>query len=536
MVMRKLLAGALTAGMMLSLIPATAMADTKGWVEDDYGWYYYTSDTEYLKETWQEIDGSWYYFLESGVMARSMWVFIEGRLYHFDKRGHMEKNKWVDCGREIAGYDDDLNPIYEGGSQWRYVGSNGAAYAGWKKINGSWYYFEEDDTGYSSNHGLMATGTKWIDRDLYCFSNNGKMVSGAWFEEDGVWYFPGSDGKVTGGWKKIGSKWYLFNEQFDSIYGMSSGATIDWIDDYNFECWMLDDNGALTSKTGWVQSRDARDQDDSTQCWYYVKAGGKCVSSDWVKSNGKWYYFDMFGRMVADKTGVLINDKAYDFASSGACKNPDSGRKVTGWTAVWDEWDEEYDWAYGDKDGNVYKEKWLSYGGKDYYFYDDGTMYSDIPQILIDGKPYSFAEDGKATDLAGSKTGWIETESGRCYIGSDGKACTGWKQISGKWYYFSEFDGRAYTDGWTMEDGTYTFKDDGEMATGWYKSRDIWYYMDKSGKRYSDRWLSYSGSWYYFAAWGEMIRDCTYLVKGCGYDFDADGKCLNPNKPHVVVI
>ncbi|WP_185752561.1 hypothetical protein [Butyrivibrio sp. AE2032] len=43
---KKMLAGALTAGMMLSFIPATAMAGSKGWVEDDQGWRYYVSDSK----------------------------------------------------------------------------------------------------------------------------------------------------------------------------------------------------------------------------------------------------------------------------------------------------------------------------------------------------------------------------------------------------------------------------------------------------------------------------------------------------------
>ena len=60
--------------------------------------------------------------------------------------------------------------------------------------------------------------------------------------------------------------------------------------------------------------------------------------------------------------------------------------------------------------------------------------------------------------------------------------------------------------------------------------------MDKSGKRYSDRWLSYSGSWYYFAEWGEMINGSDYIINGYGYRFDEDGKCTNPDKPFAVIV
>jgi len=41
MKIKKLLACALTAGMMLSFMPATAMADSEGWVEEKKGFYPY---------------------------------------------------------------------------------------------------------------------------------------------------------------------------------------------------------------------------------------------------------------------------------------------------------------------------------------------------------------------------------------------------------------------------------------------------------------------------------------------------------------
>ena len=195
-----------------------------------------------------------------------------------------------------------------------------------------------------------------------------------------------------------------------------------------------------------------------------------------------------------------------------------------------------YGWAYGDKNGNIYKEKWLTYGGSKYYFDSDGCMYRKKNECLIDGKPYSFDEDGKATDLAGGKTGWIDTADGKVYVGSDGKAYSGWNQISGKWYYFSEYDGTVCTGLWEIDRAFYAFRDNGEMVTGWYEYNGNWYYADKNGKLYADKWLNYRGSWYYFSEWAVMSNSYHFVVKGYGYNFDGSGKCLNPDKPFAVVI
>ena len=529
MVMRKLLAGALTAGMMLSFIPATAMAANKGWVEGDYGWRYYTSDTDYLKDTWQEIDGHWFYFYEDGCMARNSWVFIGGKLYHFNEKGHMEKNKWVEGEKWVDYYDENGKPVYSKPT-WRFVGSDGAAYAGWKKIGGSWYYFDNENTGYGSLYGTMYSGLRSVDWDLYFFGDDGKMKTKCWAkDEEGGWHYFGSDGKGCEDWQQINGKWYLFNGFSYYTHSMCTGASMDWSTD-KLKVWVLEDNGVLTTKKGWYQDKTSKE-------WYYIKSGGQCITSEWFQSSGKWYYFDCYGRMVADKTNFLINDKTYDFASSGVCKNPDSGRKVTGWLEVWSDWREDKYWVLGDKNGKIHRDEIVTYGGSKYYFDYDGFMLTGYGAYLIDGKVYSIAEDGKVTDLAGSKKGWLETDEGRCYIGSDGKAYTGWQQIGGKWYRFSTFDGTAYTHVWDIGDeGLYVFKDNGEMATGWYFCDNNWYYANSNGRLNVGKWVNIRGSWYYFNAWGEMIRDCTYLVKGNGYDFDADGKCLNPNKPHVVVI
>jgi len=516
---RKMLVGALTAGMMLSFIPSSVMAGSTGWVEDESGWRYYTSETEYLCDTWKQIGGYWYYFFEDGIMSCDDWVAVGGKLYHFDQSGHMERNKWIKGkGKQ---------------PKWRYVGSDGVICSGWKKIDGCWYYFNElKSGGFRSDYGEMMTGILSINSEYYYLDDSGKMRTDCWAKDKyDKWYYFGSDGKIAEGWKKIDGKWYLFEDYSRNRNGMSTGTARIWVNDC-WEYWVLEDDGVLTTKTGWYLSTK-----NSRSDWYYIKSGGKCAVSEWINSNGKWYYFDVYGRMVADKTDYIINNKAYDFSSDGYCINPYSGRTVIGWLETWGEWSGSKELFYGGEDGIIYREKWLSYEGNEYYFDNYGYLNNSSMPKLIDGKIYTFDRNGKATDLTGNNTGWVELDIGRAYIGSDGKAYTGWHQIDGKWYFFDRYTGFACVGKRYADDNCYFFKDNGEMAIGWVKSNGKWYYAGPGGKLYIERWFNYKGSWYYFDDNGHMLDDKStdYYIEGCEYEFDEDGRCLNPYTPKAAI-
>ena len=60
---------------------------------------------------------------------------------------------------------------------------------------------------------------------------------------------------------------------------------------------------------------------------------------------------------------------------------------------------------------------------------------------------------------------WVENQNGARMWVQDGKAQTGWQQISGKWYYFDE---------------------SGTMLTGWHKIDGKWYYLDQTGRMATD--------------------------------------------------
>ena len=78
-------------------------------------------------------------------------------------------------------------------------GSNNGLTVGWKKINGSWYYFKSDG---SKATGWLKDGSTW-----YYLKSSGEMQTG-WLKENGVWYYLDSSGAMKTGWYQVSGKWY----------------------------------------------------------------------------------------------------------------------------------------------------------------------------------------------------------------------------------------------------------------------------------------------------------------------------------------
>ncbi len=414
MQIKKLLASALTAGLMLSFIPAASMADSTGW-QGNYsdGWRYYTSDSDYVKNDWKKIEGEWYYFDGSGYMQTGWlksgntwyylrsngsmisdsWEIIGGKLYCFNSSGAMEANKWINCGEyyvggqleEMCWHEDTAEVVaqYRGKKLWRYVGSDGAAYTGWKKVDGEWYHFNDTeykdgymldtDSYHQGAYAVMTYGT-FTDAEtdaIYHTDGDGKYLRSGWtqgvsFYAPQDWYYFGSDGKMYIGWHQINGKWYYFGGD-DWESGFMCRGRIETYEN-GYEIWVLDENGAM--QTGWCRAEGGR--------WFYARSNGSCYHEEWLYDGGKWYYFNNIGRMYEKVTNLEINGKGYDFDSSGACTNP-SGRKITGW------YERKYDSQH----------RYVDWESNDWSYFDsDGNKIVDTQNYLIDGKYYDFDAKG----------------------------------------------------------------------------------------------------------------------------------------------
>ena len=237
------------------------------WVKETYtyegstytDWYYMLSSGKGASG-WQKIGGVWYYFDPDAddVMVSGGMRQIDGKWYYFKDSGALYTG-W----KELGGIDGDGNPF----SFWAYFTSNGAVQDAWKKINGSWYYFEDIvmlsgglvqfgdyEYYYFKDSGAMATGWQKLTDDsgetvwLY-FTSSGAMKMNGWQKDNGSWYYFQNGGYYAGGLYEISGKYYYFK-----------------------------DSGAMF--TGWKYLEGA---------WRYFGSYGMIINGE-VKDGGKQYY------------------------------------------------------------------------------------------------------------------------------------------------------------------------------------------------------------------------------------------------------
>ena len=211
---------------------------------------------------------------------------------------------------------------------------------------------------------------------------------------------------------------------------------------------------------------------------------------------------------------------------------------VTSMAAGENGWKKEDGSWYYYKDGEKVKDQWIKDGGKWYYLYSTGEMAADT--VIPDSEYKSFYYVGKDGAMI-SKQGWRKitftnegvTRTYWMYIKKGGALTTGWKKISGKWYYFAiiMLTGEMLPGGTAIEGKYYFFNKDGSMKSKcWAKDTEgYWYYLTKSGAAQTG-WKLSGGKWYYLdpAEYGRCVTDDWKEVDGKWYEFDANGVCLNP--------
>ena len=496
MKLRNLLTIALAAAFVF-VAPITAKAEvTEGWQQESKGWWYQIAD-----ENGQAS------YLKDGIYT------IEGKDYYFDENGWM-KTGWIKDAYSYDTYyyewDDNDNyvkvPCKESGVDWLYANKSGEIQYGWQKIDGEWYYFNiydgvmfEDGTyeiypvvtdEYGTDYDYSAEPT------LYHFAASGEMTTG-WYYHDyptggGSWYYSNNSGAVYTGWQKIGGEWYYFDawgrmessySSYDPFYDYEN-AEVDEDGYYDYDTvdmYYFKDNGAMV--TGWYNYAPETTYGD----WVYCNSDGT-VYDGWLKSGGKWYYFDD-GNMresryvykykeTKDENGNVIDREIVETYYVGR-----DGAMITGWYQYEYKTANLYSntWMYANADGTI-ETQWVK-SGKDWYFVDaDGVMVQDgIYNCYTEG-----TKEPERKDYASEKEYELARE---------------------KW-----FDSHRYV-----------FDEDGKMVTNaWYgkttTNGTTWYYADANGNGY-DGWIKSGGKWYY--CYDGVMQRNTY-VEG-GYWVDVNG-------------
>ncbi len=123
--------------------------------------------------------------------------------------------------------------------------------------------------------------------------------------------------------------------------------------------------------------------------------------------------------------------------------------------------------------------------------------------------------DGKAVG-----DGWVMDGLSWYYM-SSGKLQTGWRSISGSWYWFDPSAG-AMASGWIWDGSNWYYANViGRMQTGWVSNGGLWYYLGDSGAM-TIGWCMVDDSWYYLSCSGVMLTGWQ-KVGGSWYLLDDSG-------------
>jgi glucan-binding YG repeat protein len=490
---------------------------------------------------WAEIDGKTYYFNYPQVCPNGGTYSIDDTLYLFASDGSLDKDnaRWI---------EQEQN----GEISWLYVYADGELATGWRKIEGKWYYFETwSGKQYAHNGGAYC-----IEDKLYLFGNDGALIQNqtGWKEVTCLRYGDyitygytiDAEGAVQPGW------------HVEKHLSAEGGSVRE-------EYWFYIIDEAGTDAYGWTEI-------DGKQ--YYFSVNQLCRGGGMLWVNDVEYLFDNDGALAENQAGwkevvVSWSDDVTGISSShtyGATID-NHGVVQPGWYldaytdstsysySFWYYFDENHDRASGWKkiDGEWYYFHTVSgvqlYRDGGFFSVDEGTYLFDVGGALVQNQAgwhetaveytdYTYT-CGCNIDSEGKRTsGWmIETwdysqsygyiSTNRYYCDSNGNQITGWKEISGKKYYFAPTQvgrggGICYAD-----DKPYMFDSDGalqENAPGWLGQK----YVNEDGSL-AIGWKKIDGKWYYFDSWNfEMCcpNGGTRTVDGKRYLFGNDGALI----------
>ncbi|RII36638.1 bacteriocin [Clostridium chromiireducens] len=108
----------------------------------------------------------------------------------------------------------------------------------------------------------------------------------------------------------------------------------------------------------------------------------------------------------------------------------------------------------------------------------------------------------------GVSAAWVKNEYGAWSYTEGYGYATGWKEISGTWYFFDSL---------------------GQMRTGWIYTGGEWYYIDLSGAMQTGI-IQIEGKIYLFSSSGAM-QNGSAMINAKLYNFDDNGVCVGPDYP-----
>ena len=472
---------------------------------------YYVRDGKIVKNEWKYSDGKWYYFGGQGIMVQSGSGQIDGKYYYLDSDGAMVTNGW---NYGISG-------------EWHYAYPSGELAVGDTWINGKEYHF--------NSSGTLQTGIVQNGDTYTLYGDDGDVIgtidAEGWNFVDGNYYYLKSGSLLRGNAYQIDGAWYEFD--YEARMRKNEHYSNRW---YSNSGWAY---------TGWILKAGT---------WYYADL----QTAQWYKGfqtvNGVEYYFDEItgemlvgekvidGKVVTtDASGAIISNQiAADGWSrcDGEYYYYKKGHPYTGWvgsyyvlnglmqrnTIVIDEQENPY-WVneYG-----VYQtNSWVDNGNS--YAKANGIL-AQSEWVTIGGKTYYFSGTDKNTESFYMNGYLYVLDADGAYI-STVTLQNGWNLVNGEYYYQA---GNRLVSGKTEVDGTSYYFVNGKMMTNMASKDDVYsnradHCFGADGKMLTGPgWKSINGNWYYVnnkgqyaKYWAEIDGKKYYFKAGSEYAYEA---------------
>lgn len=478
---------------------------------------YYAVDGMFVEGEIVEIDGKLYYFNYGGQLLKDSEFDSYSNSYKSKADGELYRNEWfTDVWEDSYYYGDDgamAKGLYKIGDKMYYFSSygvlnknvciveGGVGYVadskgrlktvtetGWVKVEGIYYYFNKETKKFYKSEAVK------IGNNYYGFNWRGQMydddsflISGIWYQAKkngplyvNSWYgnyYYGEGGKAASGFVTINDALY---------YCDNSGlAKCDCFFEVEGQLYHADTGCKVTEI-----SEDGFYYADANRYNMYYISGGKLVVNDWVKVNGKYYYFDSYGSAFCDCI-YEINGRLYMFNMDG--------------TMVTEGWVKRYEGTYHvTKSGALSDGDWKSPEGNWYYF-SEGIMQTGI--VNANGTLYLYGQDGVYLGRA-KQNGWNKIKDAFYYT-QDGELLTGYFEVDNKGY-FADNSGRIQVD------GVYYVPD-----------FDDYLAFDEKGYKVTSGWFLCGGAWYYIDSETEcVVSGEDREIGGKTYCFDYNGKMV----------
>lgn len=354
---------------------------------------------EKVKEGWQEENNNWRFYEHNKPVTN--WKKIQGKWYYFNNDGNRLSNTTFDgyvFNKDGVMAENGWNFI---NGKWYFASSSGKISQNkWEKIGGAWYYFDKD--------GIMLSNTTF---DNYLLTKSGAMATNGWEKIDQNWYYATSSGKISQDkWEKVNGSWYYFDKK-----GIMLSST-------TFKGYLFNNSGAM-AENSWVKIKDT---------WFYANASGKFVQNKWEKISGSWYSFAQDGAMLADKWSG-----SYYLKTNGAMADNEwiFDKNYNSWFFLKrggmyasKEWIGAY---YLKAGGYMAKKEWIyddTYKAR-YYLDDNGHYVSGT--YKIDGKDHLFHKNGQWISEVSKEVGFVKGQYSRTIFLDPGHG----GRDSGAYYY-----------------------------------------------------------------------------------------------------